>query len=134
VPLRILCADDEADILLVLGLSLRHTLGAEVAQVGSGPGVFAWLDANGAPDVIVLDAMMPEMDGYEVCRRLRADRRWAGVVIVFLTARALATELGEGVAAGADGVLSKPFDPMTIGRDLQTIVDATRARRATGPD
>jgi CheY-like chemotaxis protein len=132
VTLRILCADDEPDILLVLGLALRHTLEADVAQVGSGAGVFAWLQANPVPDIIVLDAMMPEMDGYEVCRRLRADRRYADVVIVFLTARALVTELGEGVAAGADGVLSKPFDPMTVGRDLQAIADATLARRGAG--
>ena len=127
---RILCADDEPDILLVLGLALRHTLGADVSQVGSGAGVFAWLETHEVPDVIVLDAMMPEMDGYEVCRRLRADRRYRSVVIVFLTARALVTELGEGVAAGADGVLSKPFDPMTVGRDLQAIVDDVQARRA----
>jgi two-component system, OmpR family, response regulator len=131
MSLRILCADDEPDILLVLGLALRHTLGAEVSQVGSGAGVFAWLQEHPIPDVIVLDAMMPEMDGYAVCRRLRADRRYAGVVVVFLTARALVTELGEGVAAGADGVLSKPFDPMTVGRDLQAIVASTQARRGT---
>lgn len=132
MALRILCADDEPDILLVLGLALRHTLGAEVSQVGSGAGVFAWLESHAIPDVVVLDAMMPEMDGYAVCRRLRADRRYRDVVIVFLTARALVTELGEGVAAGADGVLSKPFDPMTVGGQLQAIVDATRARRDAG--
>jgi CheY-like chemotaxis protein len=128
----VLCVDDEPDILLVLGLALRHTIGADVSQLGSSLDVLPWLEANGAPDIVVLDAMMPGMDGYEVCRRIRADRRFAGVVVVFLTARALVNELGEGVAAGADGVLSKPFDPMTVGSDLLAIADRARARRPGG--
>jgi two-component system, OmpR family, response regulator len=129
MPLRLLCVDDEPDILLVLGLSLRHTLGAEVTALGSSADVLPWLEANPAPDAVVLDAMMPGIDGYEVCRRIRADRRYDDVAVVFLTARALVSELGEGVAAGADGVLSKPFDPMTVGRDLGAILDAARRTR-----
>jgi two-component system, OmpR family, response regulator len=130
MTLRVLCVDDEPDILLVLGIALQHTIGADVAKVGSGADVFPWLEANGPPDAVVLDAMMPVTDGYEVCRRIRADPRYAGVVVVFLTARALVDELDEGAAAGADGVLSKPFDPMTIGPDIRAIVEETRARRA----
>ena len=129
MALRVLCVDDEPDILRVLGLALRHTIGADVVQLGSSLDVLPWLEANVAPDIVVLDAMMPGMDGYEVCRRIRADHRYAGVVVVFLTARALVNELGEGVAAGADGVLSKPFDPMTVGSDLVAIVERARARR-----
>jgi len=132
MTLRVLCVDDEPDILLVLGLALRHTIGADVVQLGSSVDVMPWLDANGPPDVVVLDAMMPGMDGYEVCRRIRADGRYARVVVVFLTARALVNELGEGVAAGADGVLSKPFDPMTVGSDLLAIAERARAGRSTG--
>jgi len=132
MTLRVLCVDDEPDILLVLGLALRHTIGADVVQLGSSVDVMPWLDANGPPDVVVLDAMMPGMDGYEVCRRIRADGRYARVVVVFLTARALVNELGEGVAAGADGVLSKPFDPMTVGWDLLAIAERARAGRSTG--
>ncbi|MEI8333599.1 MAG: response regulator [Chloroflexota bacterium] len=129
MTLRVLCVDDEPDILLVLDLALRHTIGADVTLLGSGVDVLPWLEANDVPDVIVLDAMMPGMDGYEVCRRIRADGRYADVVVVFLTARALVNELGEGVAAGADGVLSKPFDPMTVGRELCAILDEARAER-----
>jgi CheY-like chemotaxis protein len=129
MPLRVLCVDDEPDILLVLGLALRHTLAAEVTTLGSSADVLPWLAANATPDAVVLDAMMPGMDGYEVCRRIRADRRYDRVAVVFLTARALVNELGEGVAAGADGVLSKPFDPMTVGRDLDAILDGARSRR-----
>ena len=61
--------------------------------------------------------------------RPAASQRSADVVVVFLTARALVNELGEGVAAGADGVLSKPFDPMTVGRELGAILDEARAER-----
>ena len=129
MPLRLLCVDDEPDIRLVLGLALRHTLDADVTTLGNSADVLPWLDAHPAPDAIVLDAMMPGIDGYEVCRRIRADARFDGVPIVFLTARALVNELGEGVAAGADGVLSKPFDPMTVGRDLSAILDDARRRR-----
>ena len=132
MSLRVLCVDDEPDILLVLGIALRHTIGADVAQLGTSADVLPWLEANGPPDVVVLDAMMPGMDGYAVCRLIRADARYAGVVVVFLTARALVNELGEGVAAGADGVLSKPFDPMTVGSDLLAIADRARASRSAG--
>ena len=133
VGLRILCVDDEPDILLVLGLALRHGIGAEVVELGSGELVLPWLEANAAPDLVVLDAMMPGLDGFQVCRSIRADPRLADIVVVFLTARALTSELGEGLAAGADRVLAKPFDPMAIGRELQAVVAEVRSTRPGTP-
>lgn len=128
--LRILCVEDEPDILLILGMALRHGLGAEVAELAAGDHVLPWLKANPVPDLVVLDAMLPGMNGFDVCRAIRADERLADVVVVFLTARALTSEMGEGLAAGADHVLSKPFNPMTIGAELQAVVTAVQVRRS----
>jgi len=86
---RILCIDDEPDIRKVLATALRFTLQAEVFEAASAQAAFDFLEHNEIPDIIVLDGMMPQMDGYAACRRLRENERFAGIPIVFLTANAL---------------------------------------------
>ena len=97
--------------------TLEFTAGWEVRTAPSGA---AGLElAREAPaDVVVVDLMMPEMDGYEVCRRLKADPATAQVPIVLLTAR---RDLDEGrlAGAGAAGVVFKPFDPGELARQVQ---------------
>ena len=66
------------------------------------------------PDVILLDAMMPRMDGYETCRRLKADPATRHIPVIFLTAKAQETEIRKGLALGAVGYLVKPFDPIQL--------------------
>ncbi len=119
--MRLLCADDEPDIraILELALSLEPSIDAELFS--SGADLLARA-RTGDADAILLDAMMPEMDGYETCRRLKADPATAAIPVVFLTARAQRGEQNDAVALGAVACLTKPFDPLTIAAELLTVL------------
>ena len=67
--------------------------------------------------------MMPGMDGYELCRRLKADPVTAGVPVVFLTARSQRDEVARALGIGATACLTKPFDPLTLARELRSALD-----------
>jgi CheY-like chemotaxis protein len=118
MPIRLLCADDEDDIRTILQLALSLDPELEVHLVASGTEALARAK-SGAFDAIVLDGMMPGLDGYETCRRLKADPATAQVPVVFLTAKAQRTETERAFALGAVACLTKPFDPMTIASDLR---------------
>lgn len=75
------------------------------------------------PDLILLDVMMPEMDGYEVCRRLKADPATCDIPVLFVTGHADDDERARGLALGAGGYLSKPLDPEAL---LTAVADALR--------
>jgi len=116
--MRVLCADDDADIRVILELALRLSPGIEPTIVDSGDKVLAEV-AHGAWDAILLDAMMPGLDGYATCEALKRDPAYRDIPVVFLTAR---TERGESERAlqlGAVACLAKPFDPMTLGTELR---------------
>lgn len=114
---RALIIDDDRDLLLLVRRTLEFTAGWEVATAGSGPAGIE-LARRTPPDVIVVDVMMPEMDGYEVCRRLKADPATAPVPIVLLTAR---RDLNERRVAdsGAAGVVFKPFQPADLAQQVR---------------
>jgi two-component system OmpR family response regulator len=117
---RILYVDDEPDIREVARIALEVVGGFEVEVCESGEA--ALLKAPGyQPDLILLDVMMPGMDGPETLKALRALDALAAVPVVFFTAKAQRTEIAELLALGAVEVLGKPFDPMTIGRALNDI-------------
>ena len=118
MPIRLLCADDEDDIRTILELALSLDPELEVHLVASGAEALA--RAKSATfDAIVLDGMMPGLDGYETCRRLKADPATAQVPVVFLTAKTQRGETERALALGAVACLTKPFDPMTIASDLR---------------
>ena len=114
--MRVLCADDEADIRTILELALSLAPGIEPTIVTDGTEVMA--RAGEGWDAIVLDGMMPGLDGFETCRRLKADASTANIPVVFLTAKTSRDDIQRALALGAVGCLSKPFDPMTLGADL----------------
>ena len=117
--MRLLCVDDEDDIrtILELALSLDPAIDAEI--VGSAEELLA--RAHGAPyDAFVLDGMMPGIDGYETCRRLKADPATAPTPVVFLTAKTQRDEVARSLAIGAVACLTKPFDPLTLAAELRT--------------
>lgn len=118
MPIRLLCADDEDDIRTILQLALSLDPELEVHLVASGAEALARAK-SAAFDAIVLDGMMPDLDGYETCRRLKADPATAQVPVVFLTAKAQRGETERALALGAVACLTKPFDPMTIASDLR---------------
>lgn len=113
----LLIADDDEDILELLGLRLELA-GYEVVRARHGDEALR-LALERLPSLALLDVMMPGLDGYEVARRLRGDERTSAMPIILLTARAQASDLVRGLAAGADEHITKPFDA----RDLMERVD-----------
>jgi phosphoserine phosphatase RsbU/P len=105
--MRILIAEDDAVSRRVLETTLVK-LGHEVLAVCAGGAALSALGEPGAPSLAILDWMMPEMDGVEVCRRMRAAGSTAYVIL--LTAKGTMDDLAEGLEAGADDYIVKPFD------------------------
>lgn len=116
--MRLLCVDDEADIRTILSLALGLDPTIEAAMTGSGT-EFLRRAAEGGWDAFLLDGMMPGLDGYAICDRLRADPATANVPVVFLTAKTNREEQARAFAAGATGCLTKPFDPLTIAAEVR---------------
>ena len=118
MPIRLLCADDEDDIRTILRVALSLDRELEAQFVSSG--AEALRRARGGEfDAIVLDGMMPELDGYETCQRLKADPDTAQIPVIFLTAKSQRDETTRALALGAVACLTKPFDPLTIAGELR---------------
>jgi two-component system, OmpR family, response regulator len=122
---RVLIIDDEPDIRRVARLSLVKIGGMEVLDAASGLEGTETAAAQ-APDAILLDVMMPGLDGPATLHALRADPRTAGIPVVFLTAKAMPEEVARLLAMGVHGVLNKPFDPMTLPSQLRAALDHAR--------
>jgi len=120
VALRILLIEDDPDIQKMVQLSLKFQGGHQVSVVSNGRDGLVKAAAE-LPDLILLDVMMPEMDGYEACRLLKSQRSTQNIPVVFLSARAQQSEIQRGQALGAIGYLVKPFDPMTLSSQLDTL-------------
>ncbi len=105
---RILYIEDESDLQWLVKHILESAGGFEVRVCGSGAEGLGGIGAF-APDLVLLDVMMPDMDGFSVLRALRARPEYAALPVVFLTARA--EEGDEYLRSGADGVITKPFEP-----------------------
>lgn len=104
---RILIADDEPNIVVSLEF-LMQQMGFEVKSVANGEEALAAM-ASFAPDLVLLDVMMPRLSGYEVCQQVRANPAWARVKIVMLSAKGRDIEVSKGLAVGADAYVTKPF-------------------------
>ena len=105
---EILVVDDDHDVAESIELALRRR-DFQVRVAHSGVEALKMLRRN-RPSLVILDVLMPGMDGFDVCRRLRADERMANLPIIFLTARAQGRDRIEGLRAGADDYLCKPFN------------------------
>lgn len=110
---RILYVDDDPDIREVALMALELDGGLEVRACASGADALAQAPTF-KPALILLDVMMPQMDGPATLAGLRADPRTAGVAVVFITARTQTAEVERLKGLGALGVIPKPFDPMTL--------------------
>lgn len=119
--MKVLLIDDEPDIRRVARLGLSRVGGMEVIEASTGAeGLVKAREER--PDAVLLDVMMPGLDGPSTLARLREDPATAGVPVVFLTAKAIGAEVDRLRALGAAGVLTKPFDPMTLARDLRAVL------------
>jgi CheY-like chemotaxis protein len=110
---KILIVDDDDDIRRIATLSLARLGGMEVLEASSGADAVA-LAASEKPDAILLDVMMPGMDGPATLEKLKAQPETGTIPVVFLTAKAMTSEIERLRSLGAAGVLTKPFDPVAL--------------------
>jgi len=135
---RILCVDDEEDILAVVKLALETVGGFETRQCDSGADALAEAGSF-HPDIILLDVMMPQMDGLATLKALRQDPATARIPVIFMTAKVQASEVKQYLDLGAAGVVAKPFDPMELSRQVEKLwkqlhaVDATALNDGAAP-
>ena len=103
----VLIVDDEPNIILSLEFLMKKE-GYEVRSVSNGEEAMQAI-AEKAPDLVLLDVMMPRKDGYEVCQELRASKSWKDIKIIMLTAKGRDVEREKGLALGANDYITKPF-------------------------
>lgn len=129
--LRVIYVDDEPDIrtIVEMALALDPDIDLRVAASGSEAlelvGTGSW-----RPDMALLDLMMPEMSGRELLNRLRGMAEFAALPIVFITASARQADVERYLEEGADGVITKPFDPLTLAHTVREHYDRINAGRA----
>ena len=119
---RILIVDDEPNIVLALELLMKRE-GYEILTVDDGQKVFEVVKEF-SPDLILLDIMMPKMDGYEVCQRIRADASLKDISIIMLTAKGREVEKEKGLALGADYYITKPFSTREVIMKVKEVLAA----------
>jgi two-component system, OmpR family, alkaline phosphatase synthesis response regulator PhoP len=124
MSLSAILAEDDPDIQLVARLALKRA-GFSVRVVGNGVEAIAAAKES-PPDVILLDWMMPELDGLETCRLLKADPATEAIPVIFLTAKSQESEIRRGLSLGAAGYVTKPFDALALGDQVKGIVTAKR--------
>lgn len=119
---RILIVDDEPNIVVSLEWLMRRE-GFETLVAGDGEAALAAVE-QGAPDLVVLDVMLPKMSGFEVCQRIRADPRFCRVKILILSAKGRDTEVAKGLGLGADAYVTKPFSTKDLVAQIKQMVGA----------
>ncbi len=119
---HILCVDDEADILSIAKLSLETVGGFRVSCCSSGSDAIQQIEGI-APDLVLLDVMMPNMGGPATLELLREMPSNANMPIVFMTARVQPAEVQAYLDMGASAVISKPFDPMELPGKVRGILE-----------
>lgn len=127
-PVRVLVVDDEPNIVDVVSMALRHN-GFDVAQAETGAAALARV-RDWHPNVLVLDVMLPDIDGFEVARRLAAER--IRVPILFLTARDATTDKVWGLTTGGGDYVTKPFSLEELVARLRNIVRRNAGEQTTG--
>jgi two-component system alkaline phosphatase synthesis response regulator PhoP len=126
---RILVVDDEEDILELVRYNLERD-GYSVTCVLTGEEAVESARSS-RPDLLVLDIMLPGLDGLEVCRTLKKDPATAGIPIVMLTAKGEETDVVVGLELGADDYLSKPFSPKVLSARVRAVLRRARQEEET---
>ncbi|TKD14652.1 response regulator [Rhodobacter capsulatus] len=118
---RVLIVEDEDNIAIALDYLLGRE-GLDHARLATGLGAVARIRAE-RPDLVLLDVMLPEVSGYEICQQVRADGALSAVRIVMMTARGSALERRKALALGADGFIAKPFELKELRDELHRLLD-----------
>ena len=124
---RILVVDDEVYIVHILDFSLGME-GYEVVTALDGEQALEKV-AQQKPDLIVLDIMMPKLDGYETCKRLKADPETKDVPVILLSAKGRNVDQKVGFEVGADDYITKPFSPRKLVERINAILGQTSPNR-----
>ncbi|HEX3096924.1 MAG TPA: response regulator [Usitatibacter sp.] len=119
-PRRILLVDDEAEIRIIARMALEMVGGFEVRDFGSAEEALA-AAAEVRPDLLLLDVMMPGMDGLQALARLRRIPATVGTPAIFMTAKVQPAEVAAYEALGAIGVIAKPFSPMALPDEVRRL-------------
>ncbi|MFN2389453.1 MAG: response regulator transcription factor [Actinomycetota bacterium] len=117
---RILVCDDDPSILTFVEVNLELE-GYEVYSASGGEEAVR-IATSERPDLVILDVMMPRMDGYEACERLKQDDSTKDIPVIFLSARAQQADIERGQACGVSDYITKPFDPMELLEVVQRLV------------
>lgn len=126
MPKKILIVDDHADLRKLIRITLLGNA-YELHEASTGDEAMILLP-DLRPDLVILDVMMPgHLNGYQVCERIKADPELQGITVILVTARAQHTDIEEGMAAGADLYLIKPFSPMELLDKVATALGDSRA-------
>jgi DNA-binding response OmpR family regulator len=117
---KLLIVDDEAGVRALV----RMTLDSGVYEIFEASEGFEALDLarEHRPDLVLLDVMLPDVSGMDVCRKIKDDPDLASTTVVMLTARAQTNDVGDAEEAGADGYFTKPFSPIALTRKVESIL------------
>jgi two-component system alkaline phosphatase synthesis response regulator PhoP len=127
-PPSVLIVDDEPNIVLSLQFLMKKT-GFEVRTAKDGEEAMAEI-SRAAPDLVLLDVMMPKIDGFSICTQIRANPEWKDVRIIMLTARGRDVEREKGLALGADDYITKPFSTKEAIARVEAVL--RRSRKTDG--
>lgn len=111
--MKILVVEDDRSIQMVLELVLTKVAKCQVVVASEGPQGLAMIQEH-KPDVVLLDLMLPGMDGFEICQRAKSEEATRNIPIIFLTAQPQPAAVARAMALGAAGYIVKPFDPIKI--------------------
>ena len=129
---KILIVDDDVDSLKLIGMMLQRQ-GYEIVAASNGQQALARAHAD-QPELIILDVMMPDMDGYEVCRRLRHNSATQAIPIIMFTAKTLVDDKVAGFEAGADDYLTKPTHPAELASRVKAVLARSAAQHHPSGD
>jgi diguanylate cyclase (GGDEF)-like protein len=127
----VLVVDDDVDIARFIEINLRLE-GFDVRVEHDGEAAEAAIEES-TPDIVLLDVMMPRVDGVELCRRLRSNPATANLPVIMLTAKSLSADKVLGLTAGADDYIIKPFDPMELVARVKTTLRRASEMRSLSP-
>ncbi len=120
MPRSILVVEDEPNIVLSLQFLMKQA-GFEVRVASDGDEALKEVEKR-APDLILLDVMIPKRDGYDVCQTIRANPQWKGIYIIMLTAKGREVDREKGLSLGANDYVTKPFSTRDLTEKVKRIL------------
>ena len=123
----VLIVEDERDILSLISFNLRKAGYKTLIAASGEEGLSAMVKEK--PDLVILDLMLPGIDGYEVCREMKLNERLKSIPVIMLTARTEDTDIVSGLEVGADDYITKPFSPKVLVARVRTVLRRLRHER-----